>query len=36
MGKLDGKSVLIGAVGAVLLIKFVLPRFAPGLAGKLA
>lgn len=33
---LDGKSVLVGAVGMVILLKFVFPRFAPGVGAKLS
>jgi hypothetical protein len=36
MKNLDTKSVLVGAVAMVVLLKFVLPRVAPQLVGKLS
>jgi hypothetical protein len=36
MKNLDTKSVLVGAVAMVVLLKFVLPRVAPGIGAKLS
>jgi hypothetical protein len=36
MKNLDTKSVLVGAVVMVVLLKFVLPRVAPGIGAKLS
>jgi len=36
MKNLDTKSVIVGAVAMVVLLKFVLPRVAPGVGAKLS
>jgi hypothetical protein len=36
MKNLDTKSVIVGAVVMVVLLKFVLPRVAPGIGAKLS